>query len=215
MAAKITLTVETLASVLTGDWSDVDAEQLTDIVEAVNAADVGIDNVVGLTDRIKDGPTNWDLELSDDGGSSESGQFEEMDLEEAKSDADEAAEKWAKEGDWGSDGAVVEVNWTLSVGGVEIETGSVSVEIEPDHASLIKAAGGKPNCDDGEGHDWTAEGEGGLTENPGVWSTGGTSMTFKTHCSKCGLQRTEHSTGSQRNPGEHDTVEYALPETVG
>lgn len=84
---------------------------------------------------------------------------------------------------------------------------SVSVEIEADHDAMIRAAGGDDDCD----HDWTAEGEGGCDENPGVWSVGGTAMTFATHCRKCGLHRTEHSTGSQRNPGEHDTTTYEQP----
>jgi hypothetical protein len=73
---------------------------------------------------------------------------------------------------------------------------------------LIAAAGGDTSCD----HDWSAEGEGGCSENPGVWSTGGTSMVFHTHCTHCGLIRIERSTGSQRNPGEHDTVEYQMPD---
>ena len=80
---------------------------------------------------------------------------------------------------------------------------------EPDHDALIRAAGGDTECD----HDWTSEGEGGCTENPGVWSTGGTSMTFGAHCRKCGLHRVESTTGSQYNPGEHDTVEYEQPPT--
>jgi hypothetical protein len=68
---------------------------------------------------------------------------------------------------------------------------------------------GNAGCGDSpDDHDWTAEGEGGCDENPGVWSTGGTSMMFRTHCRACGLRRTEHTTGYQRNPGDHDTVEY-------
>ncbi len=38
-------------------------------------------------------------------------------------------------------------------------------------------------------------------------------MSFATHCRKCGLHRHEHSTGSQKNPGEHDTVSYEMPDT--
>lgn len=84
----------------------------------------------------------------------------------------------------------------------------VAVEIEPDHDALMKAAGADTNCD----HEWTSEGEGGCTENPGVWSVGGTAMEFHSHCRVCGLKRVEYNTGAQRNPGEHDTVEYTQPE---
>lgn len=62
-------------------------------------------------------------------------------------------------------------------------------------------------------HDWTAEGEGGCDQNPGVWSTGGTSFVSFTHCRKCGLRRIERTTGCQKNPGEHDTVEYFMPDS--
>jgi hypothetical protein len=97
------------------------------------------------------------------------------------------------------------VGWTLDdEDGDEVDDGSLSLSVEPKHGVLIEAAGGDTDCD----HDWTAEGEGGCSENPGVWSTGGTSMTFATHCTKCGLRRVEVSTGSQKNPGDHDTVQY-------
>jgi len=140
--------------------------------------------------------------------------------------AREACQEWAEEGDWGDDGAEVIVCYTVSVempeiaedddeqediGAADLVTseGTVCVEIKPDHDALIKAAGGDHDCD----HDWTSEGEGGCTENPGVWSTGGTSLVFHTHCRTCGLKRVERSTGSQRNPGEHDTVEYTQPDS--
>ncbi len=92
--------------------------------------------------------------------------------------------------------------------GEETDERSQVVDIEPDHDHLIREAGGDPQCD----HDWTSEGEGGCDSNPGVWSTGGTSHSFASHCRVCGLQRTEHTTGSQYNPGDHDTVEYFQPD---
>lgn len=129
-------------------------------------------------------------------------------LEDAREQADAETEAWIEDGEWGSDGASIGAWWTLSdEDGDEIDTGSVTVDIEPDHDALISAAGGDTDCD----HDWSAEGEGGLSENPGVWSTGGTAMVFHAHCRSCGLHRKERSTGSQRNPGEHDTVEYEQP----
>ena len=88
------------------------------------------------------------------------------------------------------------------------------IEIEPDHSSkIIEACGRYEGCgSDPDDHDWTSEGEGGCDQNPGVWSTGGTSMQFASHCRKCGLRRIEKHTGSQRNPGEHNTVDYEMPE---
>lgn len=121
-------------------------------------------------------------------------------------------EDWCTDREWGDNGAAIYVFWTLNDG--EIASGSYTVNIEPNHSSLIADACGKysNSCgNDPEDHDWTAEGEGGCTENPGVWATGGTSMTFKTHCQKCGLHRTEYITGSQKNLGEHDTVVYSMP----
>lgn len=94
------------------------------------------------------------------------------------------------------------------------EERSVTVEIEPCHEHLIKEAAGKTGCGTSpDDHDWTSEGEGGCTDNPGVWSTVGTSMRYASHCRVCGLKRIECTTGSQRNPGEHDTVSYEMPDS--
>jgi hypothetical protein len=128
------------------------------------------------------------------------------------------ADEWCSNGSWGAHGASVCVWWTLTDNdGKELDRGSVTVEIEPDYPMLIKdAVGSRPPEDfcgyEDDDHEWTSEGLGGCDSNPGVWSTGGTSMVFKTHCKNCGLRRTEYHTGLQRNPGEHDTVEYEMPE---
>lgn len=120
-------------------------------------------------------------------------------------------EEWVRDGEWGNDGASVNVWWTLTdEDGDEVDTGSHTVEVEPDQDALIKAAGGDVDCD----HDWSGEGEGGCDENPGVWSVGGTAIVTVRHCTECGLIRKMRCTGSQRNPGEHDTVEYTMPETA-
>jgi len=57
---------------------------------------------------------------------------------------------------------------------------------------------------DSEGHEWVASYAccGGLRDNPGVWSTGGTGMLYSTVCARCGQIKTEREPGSQRNPGE-------------
>ena len=170
----------------------------------------------------------YTIVLNDDSGCCEEHEIEAANDREAKIESrnsvQELANDWCAGGEWGSDGAIVDIRWSLSrvgdtvdsypVGGLEffeeIDDGTVTVEIEPDHRALILEAGPwEESCglDPGD-HEWTTDGEGGCDSNPGVWSTGGTSMKFSSRCRACGLHRTEHHTGSQRNPGEHDTVEY-------
>lgn len=133
----------------------------------------------------------------------------------------ELAEKLCRGGEWGDEGASVSVDVIQTdEDGAEIDRESITVEIEPDHSHLIKQAVKAAGYDAKErscgnnpdDHDWTSEGEGGLKENPGVWSTGGTSLLTKDHCCRCGLHRTQKITGSQRNPGEHDRTEYEMPD---
>lgn len=58
--------------------------------------------------------------------------------------------------------------------------------------------------EDQQGHDWRTPHSlvGGIKENPGVWSTGGTGMTFDYVCRNCGCYKHENHPGSQRNPDE-------------
>ncbi len=116
---------------------------------------------------------------------------------------------WAQYGDWPEQGCSISLRVVgLRLDGTESdEEIRGDIDIEPDHDYLIREAGGNPDCD----HDWTSEGEGGCRENPGVWSTGGTTMEFHTHCRRCGLHRAETEKGSQRNPGDHDTTFYTQP----
>lgn len=145
----------------------------------------------------------------------ESGYSEEMDADDMD-EAIEMAEELARGGEYGDEGASVSV-WVTEYDatGEETDRRSLSVDIEPNHESLIRAAtqhdSGRSCGDSPDDHDWTSQGEGGCDENPGVWSTGGTSMLFASHCRICGLHRREHWCGSQRNPGEHDTTEYEMP----
>lgn len=137
-----------------------------------------------------------------------SGHREILDAE-TMADALEEAVDLCQSGEWGTDGASIEITVIESdTDGVEIDREYLTVEIEPDHDALIRAAGGDTGCD----HDWTSEGEDGCRENPGVWSTGGTGISISSHCRRCGLRRTEHLCGAQRNPGDHDTVEYSVME---
>lgn len=68
----------------------------------------------------------------------------------------------------------------------------------------------EPECSEADEHDWERPYEivGGLKENPGVWSAGGTTMTFHSVCAHCGLHKHETQHGAQRNPGQLDTIEY-------
>jgi hypothetical protein len=61
-------------------------------------------------------------------------------------------------------------------------------------------------------HSWSSEGEGGCSENPGVWSLGGTTIHTSEHCAHCGLRRKVTMYGSQRNPGQCDSVTYEVKE---
>ncbi len=144
----------------------------------------------------------------------------EFDYRPSEAEINEACDDWVSEGEWGPEGASIDVWWKLSLDGEKIDSGAHTTEVGPDHEHLIRLAcvakcrSKEGFCGDSpEAHEWTSEGEGGLKENPGVFSLGGTTMLFETHCRKCGLQRKEYHTGSQRNPGEHDVFQYRLPPT--
>lgn len=97
-----------------------------------------------------------------------------------------------------------------------VEERSIVIVIEPDHAALIRDVMGDAGCGDApDEHDWSSEGEGGCDENPGVWSGGGTTMHYASHCAVCGLRRRETHYGSQREPGQGDKIEYAAPDAGG
>lgn len=68
----------------------------------------------------------------------------------------------------------------------------------------------EPACSNGGEHDWQTPFSlvGGIKENPGVWSLGGTKMSFHEVCSCCGMHKRELHYGSQRNPDEADTATY-------
>ena len=66
-----------------------------------------------------------------------------------------------------------------------------------------------PDCSShSNGHVWSSDGEGGCSENPGVWSLDGTTISITDHCEICGLRRKVIRYGSQRNPGQCDIVDY-------
>jgi hypothetical protein len=154
--------------------------------------------------------TTYKVNMRDDGGSRETVEIEADDLDEAKEQAESEVRDWVRGGDWGDEGATVRVYWTiLDEDDDEVYEDATVVDVAPDYDALIRAAGGDPDCE----HEWTSEGEGGCTENPGVWSHGGTTISVSDHCRLCGLHRCKLHRGSQRNPGEHDEVEYRQPES--
>jgi len=90
---------------------------------------------------------------------------------------------------------------------------SVRINLIGDHAAAQRHVTpyGETLCEPGD-HDWTGQGHGGLDENPGVWSAGGTGTRSEEHCRRCGLMRVEMLHGSQRNPGDWDTLTYSMPD---
>lgn len=103
-----------------------------------------------------------------------------------------------KDGEWG-DGKSIVTLYVRScdadgdVDGEEEEWVDVEVGEDPD----------PPECIDGDedSHDWQSpEWLGGCTENPGVWSIGGTQIKSTEVCSRCGAYR--HYT-SESTPGQH------------
>lgn len=162
--------------------------------------------------RRQNGQSVYTVWMRDDAGADDTDDLTAESDRDTVRQARRMCREWVAGGDWGEYGAVVEVWLTIhDEFGAVVEEDSLTVEIEPDHDALIRAAGGDTECD----HDWvsTVEVEGGCDDNPGVWSCGGTAMSFASHCRHCGLKRTEYCPGSQRNPGEHDTVEYTQPES--
>lgn len=144
------------------------------------------------------------ITLRDDSGSSETIDVDSYD------EAEEFAESWVLCGDWGGEGAIV----TAYIYDDDDDCiGSIEVEVEPDHAQLIRQVAESGCCgNDPDDHEWTREGEGGCDENPGVWSRGGTTLVFSSHCKNCGLHRTIVDPGTQHNPGECTTYKYSWDE---
>ena len=135
------------------------------------------------------------------------GEADEQD-EEARRQAVQIVKDWIMDGDWGDEGASVLAWYTLEDEERTFPRTRVTVAIPPNEEALMRLAGADPDCE----HEFTAEGEGGCDENPGVYALGGTRYSSRSHCKHCGLIRTKVSVGRQRNPGEHDTVTFELPE---
>lgn len=148
------------------------------------------------------------LKMKDDFGGFTEITIEAKSPEEAIAEIEDEAEYWVKNGEWSPNGCEVNVDCYLNYRNEQIYYESCEIVIKADEDYLIKEAGGDVNCE----HEWvsTYEVEGGLKENPGVWSMGGTKMVFKSHCEHCGLHRTETKYGSQSMAGQMDELEFSL-----
>lgn len=116
---------------------------------------------------------------------------------------EQATEMW-QAGSWEGGKALVDVRLIeIDEDGEEVgQHEYIEVEVGEDPEA--------PECNNEEGHDWQSPYEvvGGIKENPGVWSRGGTTIAYKECCSHCGAYKIEVRYGVQRNPGQCDTVEY-------
>lgn len=149
-------------------------------------------------------------------GSNDSDSFMVRVADESRIDSacDRAAREWVTGGDYPTP-CNIPVSWVAEwrdANGEEWEqSGSVTVAIEVDHETLIRAVAAESSCGDSpDDHDWEAtyEVEGGCRENPGVWSHG-RYMTFADHCTKCGLRRSRTEYIVREMPQhEVDTCEY-------
>jgi hypothetical protein len=123
----------------------------------------------------------------------------------------EAAMAWAKE--WAAGGEYEQrVMVDVDVRGIDEEG-----EETDEHEWAEVEAGPEPEapeCAEGEEHEWAYPHAivGGLEEDPGVWSLGGTADRYHSVCRHCGTHRHETHYGSQRNPGQVDTVTYEAPD---
>jgi len=155
---------------------------------------------------------------------------------ETLEDAIEAGREWIEQGDWSSeDGTYRTITLPCCVreivryrseplpgesideDGDLIHTAADMGQIDEDatadndaHDCSGEYSDELPECDasdDGE-HDWQSPYSlvGGIKENPGVWSNGGTSMTSKEVCANCGKYKITTNKGSQCNPDEARVV---------
>jgi hypothetical protein len=144
-------------------------------------------------------------EIRDDGGATKI--IEAPSIEEAL----EEAQEWASEGCY--DERVMVGIWVEELDANGERTGA-QLHREVEAGPLPQPAETECGTEDVD-HTWASPYElvGGVRENPGVWSTGGTSFRYEWVCAKCGTYKTVYETGTQRNPGElPETTEYRAPD---
>lgn len=85
----------------------------------------------------------YTVEMHDDAGCTETREIEASTVAEAVSQIQGEADDWCGDGEWGNDGASIDIRWTLTdEDGERVEEGSCTVEIEPDHSAKIWEACG-------------------------------------------------------------------------
>jgi hypothetical protein len=126
---------------------------------------------------------------------------------EDNSAAESIATDWIKDGSWdGKFMADVRLQEVDEQGDDTGDSWGINVEVGEDPEP--------PECREDYDHEWVSPVEvvGGIKENPGVWSIGGTTIVTKQACRHCGVYRKRTDYGSQRNPGQCDAVEYIDPD---
>ena len=184
-----TITAADVAAMLASDYDDVAVEICQAVLIAIidRGDEPDSDLVASLPVTVR----AWD------GGSSESTTVDYGD------EYEEVAQELWEDADYGDGDYRVTVRWTVTdADGTEIDSGDFE----------LVGTTEEPECPVADEHDWTSEYEGGCSENPGVWATGGTSMLCVAHCRICGMSREQTTTGVQRNPGECDTTTYGNPD---
>jgi hypothetical protein len=194
MEEKHMILMEFVADILAGEWDLIDDNTLAHLLDAITARGDDPHDYVGLSDRITKAPHT--LRVWDEGNS------EEYDVAGDDDFAALAEEEWSK-GDWGEGDWRITYRWEVrNVLGEIIDSGEGDITHDRD----------APECPEADDHEWTSEFEGGLRENPGVWSLGGTRMLFISRCRHCGMEHKQYTIGAQANPGECDTNEYSAPD---
>jgi len=189
MTTATEIQIDDVAALMAADYDDVSADVRRAVLDAI--LERGDDPDSDLVESLPVTVRAWD-----DGSSEETEVDHGDDYEDAARDLWDGA-------DYGDGDYCVDVRWTATdAAGKEVDSGSFELTHQTE----------EPDCPEADEHDWTSEHEGGCAENPGVWSTGGTSMLFIARCKHCGMKRQEHTTGSQRNPGECDTTTYSEPD---
>ena len=132
---------------------------------------------------------------------------------ETLAEAVEAGRKWIEGGNWESHDGTIRIGVPLAAcvrPVVEDEDGDDITLDQPATDCSGSYSDEEPGCDaaDGGEHDWRARHAlvGGIRENPGVWSLGGTRMWFRSVCACCGHYRTEDRAGSNRNHDEPEAL---------
>jgi hypothetical protein len=122
------------------------------------------------------------------------------------------AEKWAQAGEYEERTEVWIEVYEIDAGGVRVDGGECdtsTVEAGPETVPPETDCG-----DSDDDHKWVrpVEAVGGCTQNPGVFSLGGTTMAFVSICSRCGIRKTRIDYGVQKNPGDVDHTKYEEPD---